>query len=103
MPEIRHFSLDTDAQTLADAVKEDGAIIIDDVLSAEFIAQLRTETDPYMEGSNLGFDDFAGFKTTRTGGLMVRSQKCRELIAHPIFSRPASSFWSPTARPCSCT
>ena len=31
MPEIRHFSLDTEAQTLADAVKEDGAIIIDDV------------------------------------------------------------------------
>ena len=83
MPEIRHFSLDTDAQTLAGAVKEDGAIIIDDVLSADFITQLRTETDPYMEGSNLGFDDFAGFKTTRTGGLMVRSQKCRELIAHP--------------------
>ena len=25
MPEIRHFSLDTDAQTLAGAVKEDGA------------------------------------------------------------------------------
>ena len=48
MPEIRHFSIDTDAQTLADAVKEDGAIIIDDVLSAEFIAQLRTETDHYM-------------------------------------------------------
>ena len=33
MPDIRHFSLDTDAQTLSDAVKEDGAIIIDDVLS----------------------------------------------------------------------
>jgi hypothetical protein len=46
MPEIRHFSIDTDAQTLADAVKEDGAIIIDDVLSPDFIAQLRTETDP---------------------------------------------------------
>ena len=95
MPDIRHFSLDTDAQTLADAVKEDGAIIIDDVLSPEFIAQLRTETDPYMEGSNLGFDDFAGFKTTRTGGLMVRSQKCRELIAHPDILAPCKLFLEP--------
>ena len=83
MAEIKHFSFDTDAQTLINAVKEDGAVIIDDVLSAEFIAELRTQTDPYMESSNWGFDDFAGFKTTRTGGLMVRSQKCRELIAHP--------------------
>ena len=82
MPEIRHFAIGTDAQTIADAVKEDGAIILDNVVSAEFIAALREETDPYMEGSNLGFDDFAGFKTTRTGGLMVRSEKCLELIAH---------------------
>ena len=27
MPEIRHFTLDTNAQTLTDAVTEDGAII----------------------------------------------------------------------------
>ena len=46
MPEIRHFTLDTDAQTLTDAVTEDGAIIIDNVLSPEFIAELRNETDP---------------------------------------------------------
>ena len=82
MPEIRHFAMGTDAQTIADAIKQDGAIILDDVISAEFIAELREETDPYMEASNLGVDDFAGFKTTRTGGLMVRSAKCRELIAH---------------------
>ena len=95
MPDIRHFSLDADAQTLADAVKEDGAIIIDDVLSAEFITELRTETDPYMEGSNIGFDDFAGFKTTRTGGLMVRSRKCRELIGHPDILAPCKLFLEP--------
>ena len=95
MPEIRHFTLDTDAQTLADAVREDGAIIIDNVLSPEFIAELRNETDPYMESSNLGFDDFAGFKTTRTGGLMVRSKKCRELIAHPNILAPCKIFLEP--------
>ena len=92
MPEIRHFTLDTNAQTLADAVTEDGAIIIDNVLNPEFIAELRSETDPYMEGSNLGFDDFAGLKTTRTGGLMVRSKKCRELIAHPNILAPCKLF-----------
>ena len=44
---------------------------------------------------NLGFDDFAGFKTTRTGGLMVRSQKCRELIAHPDILAPCKLFLEP--------
>ena len=85
----------TDAQTIADAVKEDGAIILDNVVSAEFIAALREETDSYMEGSNLGFDDFAGFKTTRTGGLMVRSEKCRELIAHQDILTACELFLKP--------
>ena len=64
-------------------------------MSPEFIAELRNETDPYMEGSNLGFDDFAGLKTTRTGGLMVRSKKCRELIAHPNILAPCKLFLEP--------
>ena len=98
MPEIRHFTLDTDAQTLTDAVTEDGAIIIDNVLSPEFIAELRNENAPYMEGSNLGSDDYAGLKTTRTGGLMVRSKKCRELIAHPNILAPCKLFLEPSCR-----
>ena len=74
MPEIKHFAKGTDAHTIVDAIKEDGAIILDNVISTEFIAALREETDPYMEGSNLGVDDFAGFKTTRTGGLWCAQQ-----------------------------
>ena len=50
MPDIRHFTIDTPAQTIADAIKEDGAVILDNVISPEFIAALREETDPYMEG-----------------------------------------------------
>ena len=71
MPEIKHFAMGADAHTIVNAIKEDGAIILDNVISTEFIAALREETNPYMEGSNLGVDDFAGFKTTRTGGLTV--------------------------------
>ena len=95
MPEIRHFSLDTDAQTLADAVKKDGAIIIDDVLSPEFITELRTETDPYMEHTRNGEDPFVGFSTTRTGGLLIRSEKCRELIEHATILKPCHEFLGP--------
>jgi ectoine hydroxylase-related dioxygenase (phytanoyl-CoA dioxygenase family) len=84
-----------DAHTIVNAIKEDGAIILDNVISTEFMAALREETDPYMEGSNLGADDFAGFKTTRTGGLMVRSAKCRELIAHQDILAASELFLKP--------
>ncbi|MDG1033130.1 MAG: phytanoyl-CoA dioxygenase family protein, partial [Luminiphilus sp.] len=66
MTEIRHFSSNTDAQTITEALKKDGALIIDNVVSQDFIAALRSETDPYMNHTSNGEDPFAGFNTTRT-------------------------------------
>lgn len=88
MTEIKHFSSKTDAQTIAEVLSEDGALIIDNVVSSDFIAELRSETDPYMNHTSNGEDPFAGFNTTRTGGLLIRSEKCRELIEHSTILEP---------------
>ena len=95
MTEIRHFSSNTDAQTIAEALKKDGALIIDNVVSQDFIAALRSETDPYMNHTRDGEDPFAGFNTTRTGGLLIRSKKCRELIEHSTILDPCHEFLAP--------
>ena len=95
MPQLKHFAPDTDPQVIAKAVEEDGAIVLDDVIDPAFIAALRSETDPYMEGTPDGFDDFAGRLTTRTGGLMARSEKCRTLIAHPVILDACKLFLQP--------
>lgn len=65
---------------MAEALKSDGALVIDNVLKEKFVNKLRKETDPYMEATNNGQDGFVGRLTTRTGGLVSRSEKCRELI-----------------------
>ena len=89
MPELQHLPANTDASAIVAAVEQDGAVILDNVISPDFIAALREETDPYMDSTSNGEDPFAGFKTTRTGGLLVRSETCRELIAH------TRRFWTP--------
>ena len=76
-------------------MQQDGAVILDDVLSDGFIAALREETDPYMEHTSNGEDHFAGHHTTRTGGLLVRSEKCRELIEHETILNPCNEFLAP--------
>ena len=48
MPALRHLPADADAGTIVAALEQDGAVILDDVISPEFIAALREETDPYM-------------------------------------------------------
>lgn len=95
MAEVKHFGANVDEKTVVDTLQKDGALILDNVVSADFIAALRTETDPYMDATLNGHDEFSGLKTTRTGGLVLRSEKCRELIADPRILQPCKEFLSP--------
>ena len=95
MTRLQHLPADTESSAIVAAVQQDGAVILDDVLSEGFIAALREETDPYMEHTSNGEDHFAGHHTTRTGGLLVRSEKCRELIEHETILNPCNEFLAP--------
>jgi len=95
MTQLQHLPGDAESSAIVTAVQQDGAVILDDVLSEGFIAALREETDPYMEHTSNGEDHFAGHHTTRTGGLLVRSEKCRELIEHQTILNPCNEFLAP--------
>ena len=95
MTPLQHLPADAESSAIVAAVQQDGAVILDDVLNESFIAALREETDPYMEHTSNGEDHFAGHHTTRTGGLLVRSEKCRELIEHETILNPCNEFLAP--------
>ena len=95
MTRLQHLPADTESSAIVAAVQKDGAVILDDVLNDGFIAALREETDPYMEHTSNGEDHFAGHHTTRTGGLLVRSEKCRDLIEHKTILNPCNEFLAP--------
>ncbi|NDH40506.1 MAG: phytanoyl-CoA dioxygenase family protein [Gammaproteobacteria bacterium] len=95
MPNLQHLPADAESSAIVAAVQQDGAVILDDVLNESFIAALREETDPYMEHTRNGEDHFAGHHTTRTGGLLVRSEKCRQLIEHETILNPCNEFLAP--------
>ena len=80
MPEIKYFNAVDSRDEMLASLKRDGAIIVEDAVDELFIDSLRKETDPYMKLSRPGQDEFSGKYTTRTGGLVSRSSKCRELI-----------------------
>ena len=95
MTPLQRLPAEAESSTIVAAVQQDGAVILDDVLSEGFITALREETDPYMEHTSNGEDHFAGHHTTRTGGLLVRSEKCRELIEHETILNPCNEFLAP--------
>lgn len=92
MPELKHFDADAAAEDMLCAIREDGAIIVDELIDAATLKALRGETDPYMEVTENGPDEFAGFLTTRTGGLVMRSAGCRDLIQNELVLNLCDAF-----------
>ncbi len=83
----------TDA--ILNVLRRDGALIVTGVLSTDDLAQLNGEIAPYVDATEDGKDSFTGAHTTRTGGLVARSEKCRELVMHPMITAAANEFLKP--------
>src|SRR5580698_8380914 len=83
MPALKHLPANAAPEAVAALLDSDGALILDGVIGASEIAQVRAEIDPYVGATADGRDKFTGFQTTRTGALVARSPACRELVMHP--------------------
>ena len=89
---IEHLPKDTAGETVADLIKRDGAVIVDEVISTGEVDALIAELTPWMDATPLGPDDFSGRRTKRTGGLVARSPLCRELVMHPLVLRATAKL-----------
>ena len=92
MLKIKHFKKTSSIKEIKEALKSDGALVVDNILSNEFVKKLREETDPYMESTPNPEDGFTGRLTTRTGGLVLRSEKCRDLIQNKVILSLCDKF-----------
>ena len=79
-----HLPADTAAEQLHSVLERDGALIIDDLASADQVARVNAEMAPFIEVTPGGGDDFAGRSTRRTGALIARSPSSHDLIQHPL-------------------
>ncbi len=95
MPELKHFSPSDDRKDMLAAIKSDGAIIVDNVIAPDALKSVVTELSPYVEATHDGTDDFSGVHTTRTGGLVMRSPGCRDLIQDPLILGLCDEFLDP--------
>ena len=84
MPHVTHLPADTDIETLMAVLRRDGALIVDNLVPADFMTRLEAEVAPYIAATPTGRDDFTGDRTTRTGALVARSPLTRELIVNPL-------------------
>ena len=95
MAQLKTLPANTDAQTIVDLLRTDGALILSEVLDAAQLTALKREVQPYMDATRDGADDFAGRQTTRTGALVARSPVCRDMVMNPSVLAAAKGFLDP--------
>ena len=80
MPALEHLAADAPVDAILAVLDRDGALILDDVLSADETDAFREELRPFVEATQPGRDSFTGRHTTRTGALVARSPICRAAV-----------------------
>ena len=95
MAELTKLKSTATIDEIMEVIHRDGAVVLKDMLSAREVDATLNEVRPYMEATRTGQDSFTGFNTTRTGALVARSAKCRELILNPTVLAATKAFLSP--------
>ena len=80
---VRSVGSATSAAEAAEALREDGCVVIADLARLETMDQIRDEIDPHLGATGSGNTEFLGAVTRRTGALIARSPTARSLITHP--------------------
>ncbi len=95
MKQLETFPPSASTDELLAAINRDGAAILDGQLGEADRKQFRDQLDPYMDATENGADKFSGSATTRTGALVARSAKAREMIMNPKVLSVANRFLEP--------
>lgn len=69
--------------TELDRLFDEGYVVVPDVLSAESLARIHEQLDPYLQGEYPGRNDFEGFQSERVYALLDKAPAVAELVAHP--------------------
>jgi hypothetical protein len=81
---IERLSADTTGDRVAEILARDGCVIVEKLVPKSTMERAHAELAPYIDATATGVDEFSGRQTRRTGGLLLRSPTCRELVMHPL-------------------
>jgi ectoine hydroxylase-related dioxygenase (phytanoyl-CoA dioxygenase family) len=71
-------------EAVADALAREGCAVVERLVPRALLDRARAELKPFLDATPVGPDDFSGRNTRRTGGLIARSETCRDVVTHPL-------------------
>lgn len=79
----RELSHDAESEAHARAILGDGFVVVPDVLSPAEVDAMRGALAPYLQGRQMGRNDFEGFHTERVYALLAKDPALALLVEHP--------------------
>ena len=81
---IQYFSQSDSVEAQVSALREDGAMVVTDLASAQLVAEVADELQPHFDTIGRQFeDDFNGYATHRLASTLAYSMRAADLIAKP--------------------
>jgi ectoine hydroxylase-related dioxygenase (phytanoyl-CoA dioxygenase family) len=93
--QVQSLSNTTTAENVVEILQQDGCAIVRNLVPASLMDAIYGELAPFIEATAIGRDDFAGFRTQRTGSLVARSQAFQQLALHPLVLDTAAKVLGP--------
>ncbi len=90
--QLERFGPDATVDEVVDAVRRDGACIVENLIGPDDLAELRAELEPIIDASAYGTDSFVGRRTRRSGALLAQSQASHALALHPLVLDSVKAF-----------
>src|SRR5882724_434936 len=89
---IQHLPPSASGEDVAAILSEECVVVVDNLISEAEMDSVAEEIRPWTDATAYGPDDFSGRRTKRTGGLVARSQKCRDLVMNPTVLAACAKF-----------
>lgn len=84
----------TGIREVTEAMKRDGAVIVEDMIEGATLDRLLADIGPLIECAPFGSPEFTGVRTRRCGGLLGKSAHTVDLLTQPLFTGAAEQLLS---------
>ena len=84
MTNLKTFKHSDSQDKIIEALKKDGCVVIEDILTSENLCNLKHELASHLQEQEHCQGDFYGYKTKRLSGLVAKSSEARDLITNEL-------------------
>jgi ectoine hydroxylase-related dioxygenase (phytanoyl-CoA dioxygenase family) len=92
---VHAFDNTVAVEDIIEVLQRDGCAIVRNLVPESLMDAIYAELKPFIEVTAVGRDDFAGFRTQRTGSLVARSQSFHQLAMQPLVLDTAAKVLGP--------